>query len=106
MNVEVGIEEDGKWEDNMGAGAEESSWSQQLQVCHACSKCFSLIVVQVRTVLEIYAKHGQVSVKQTNIVDTENAYHSLSNLFDQVSADPVHGPKLNKMLKSWAQVGM
>jgi hypothetical protein len=23
MNVEVGIEEDGKWEDNMGAGAEE-----------------------------------------------------------------------------------
>jgi hypothetical protein len=86
--------------------AKRSSWSQQLQVCHACSKCFSLIVVQIRTVLEIYAKHGQASVKQTNIVDTENAYHSLSNLFDQVSADPVHGPKLNKMLESWAQVGM
>ncbi|KAG2090008.1 uncharacterized protein F5147DRAFT_658271 [Suillus discolor] len=65
-----------------------------------------LVATIVRNILDIYARHGQANTKQTNIVDSEVIYKKIAGLFKHVKDDEYHGPKLHKMLQSWAQTGI
>ncbi|KAG1778081.1 hypothetical protein EV702DRAFT_1196499 [Suillus placidus] len=67
---------------------------------------YGVVDAHVQNILNIYARHGQANTKQTNIVDSEVIYKKIAGLFKCIKDDEYHGPKLHKMLESWAQTDM